>query len=171
MDIKRAWKLSCCLFHAPRLSHCPSKLNRQRQSPRRYELYAIPLWRPCIDNIAKYPTKGIQYVPTRSRGSGYNHTRDIYRCYAQDFDAKFARFRCVSNTAPSKRLLYVLECPFTHPTALYACHQRWHCHTWHGASYFHPRLSYKSLSLFRLSGIKYRQSECKGTNKRGQNKI
>ena len=38
---KKAWNRRCCLFHVLRLSHCLLELNRQRQSPRRYE-YSTP---------------------------------------------------------------------------------------------------------------------------------
>ena len=41
-DIKKTWNRRCCLFHELRLSHCPLLLNRQRQSPRRYE-YKNPM--------------------------------------------------------------------------------------------------------------------------------
>lgn len=42
---------------------------------------------------------------TRTPQDWYNHTRDIYRCFVQDYNiVMFARFRCVSNTASSKRL-------------------------------------------------------------------
>ena len=37
----------------------------------------------------------------------YNHTLGIYRCYVQDCNHKFARFRYVKNKAFSKRLSYV----------------------------------------------------------------
>ena len=50
---------SCCLFHVSRLLHCPLKLNRQRQSPRRYE-YSSPIEYRYI----------VPYIP---KGDAYKH--------------------------------------------------------------------------------------------------
>jgi len=76
---KKAWNRRCRLFHSPRLWYAHYCKNRQRQSPRRYE-YSSP-------------------YPIRIRGRVYTHPRVIYRCYVQDSNREFTRFRRVLNVA------------------------------------------------------------------------
>ena len=78
-DIKKAWNRRCRPFHSPRLWYAHYCKNRQRQSPRRYE-YSSP-------------------YPIRIRGRVYTHPRVIYRCYVQDSNREFTRFRRVLNVA------------------------------------------------------------------------
>jgi len=73
---KKRGELTCCPFHSLRLSHCLSKSNRQRQSPRRYEK---PYCEIRIRKHTPYPkgyNDGLQWTAQE----WYNHTRDIYRC-------------------------------------------------------------------------------------------
>ena len=76
---KKSVEPICCPFHSPRLWYAHYCKNRQRQSPRRYE-YSSP-------------------YPIRIRGRVYTHPRDIYRCYVQDSNREFTRFRRVLNVA------------------------------------------------------------------------
>ena len=71
----RRGELTCCPFHSLRLSHCLSKSNRQRQSPRRYE--------------EPYHGKAMAW---------YDHTRGIYRCNVHDFDTGNLRDYRLSRT-------------------------------------------------------------------------
>ena len=48
----------CCPFHVPRLLHCLSKLNRQRQSPRRYENQSIG------ESVNNHHTEKVQFLLT-----------------------------------------------------------------------------------------------------------
>ena len=64
-------------------------MNRQRYSPRRYELYTLPNTRTDLRSCTQ---KGTTLAGRIVEVRDINHTRDIYRCYIRDFDYEFARF-------------------------------------------------------------------------------
>ena len=94
-DIKKR-ELSCCPFHASRLSHCLSKLNRQRQSPRRYDNPYHGKETPRIDIITPWAST----VATFKTLIMWKSLRE---------------FRHVSNTASDKRQLICLSSSYSHP--------------------------------------------------------
>ena len=96
---------TCCLSHELRLSHCLILLNRQRQSPRRYDSATLRRPRKQIQSTLRYYVACLQGL----HGIDINHTRDIYRCYVHDRIRKFARFQFVKNRASSKRLNMSLD--------------------------------------------------------------
>ena len=66
-DIKKAWNRPVVRSTYRGFSHCPSKLNRQRQSPRRYELCTNPLETYINNGFA--PNKGAKLAYKVSRES------------------------------------------------------------------------------------------------------
>ena len=66
---------SCCMSHESRLLHCLFWLNRQRQSPRRYENHVR---KETYYNTIDCALKGTIRAYKVSTGL-INHTRDIYR--------------------------------------------------------------------------------------------
>ena len=87
---------SCCLSHTSRLLHCLFWLNRQRQSPRRYEnhvrkeTYITHLTAPERVQSMLTGLHGIDIITPGTSTVGY----------IQDFDTdSFGRFQFVLNTA------------------------------------------------------------------------
>ena len=66
-DIKNAWNRPVVRSTYRGFSHCPSKSNRQRQSPRRYELCTNPLETYINNGFA--PNKGAKLAYKVSRES------------------------------------------------------------------------------------------------------
>ena len=108
MDIKRAWNRPVVRSTYRGFSHCPIQLNRQRQSPRRYELCTIPL--ETYINNGVMPHIRAQHMLTRSHGRVNKITpgTSTVATFKTGFEI-LREFLQVSNTASSKRLLYVLE--------------------------------------------------------------
>ena len=96
---------SCCLFHLQRLLHCLSKLNRQRQSPRRYEysLYVKDLIDLYIAQKSTIQDLSLLLSDIITPGAS---TVAMFKTLIMEF----ARFLLVSNTASSKRLQYAWTC-------------------------------------------------------------
>ena len=121
--IKQNWDTkkrepSCCPFHVSRLLHCLLLLNRQRQSPRRYE-YTPHRGKTCI--LRQFCTrKGTIHTCKISTGIDIITPGTSTVATLKTTILEFARLQRVSNTASNKRLQYVLESPFSHPTALRA---------------------------------------------------
>ena len=109
---KKRGELTCCPFHPSRLSHCLSQLNRQRQSPRRYEKS-----KPCGPKAQNLTApKRVQWWLAQNHTGWYNHTRDIYRCCVQDCENEFARFDG-SQTERQVNAL-IMSCLFCPPNLL-----------------------------------------------------
>ena len=104
---KKSVESSCCLFHESRLLHCQIQLNRQRQSPRRYE-NRIRKETYIIHLIA---SERVQSMLTRSPRDWYNHTRDIYRWpYSRLWYWLFWKISVCLKHSVDKRLPLCLDC-------------------------------------------------------------
>ena len=105
MDIKRAWNRPVVRSTHRGFSHCPIQMNRQRQSPRRYELYTIPL--ETYINNGIMPHIRAQHMLTRSHGRVIKSHPGHLPLLHSRLDLKFCENFCRSQTQRRVNAFYM----------------------------------------------------------------
>ena len=133
MDIKKAWNSVYYSFHVLRPSHCPTKLNEQCRSPRRYIVpISNPNGKPLFFSIFIFKKdkklKNYQISPVLDAILAIHNTpMNIYHCFAFDLvyrSCEVLRLR-ISKRYSKRHFLYVCQShPFVRQTAP-AWNQQW----------------------------------------------